>query len=102
LASCKLSSLYEAFPAEEAHRIARRLQSYYTPKHGSRLNMAEIELSILSRQCLSRRIADIQFLMQEVEVWQTERNHSGATIDWLFTTKNARIKLKRLYPSSHN
>ena len=98
----KLSSLYEAFPAEEAHRIARKLQFHYTPKHGSWLNMAEIELSILSRQCLSRRIADKEFLMKEVEAWQTERNHSGATIDWQFTTKDARIKLKRLYPSFHN
>ena len=95
----KLSSLYEAFPAEEAHRIARRLQFHYTPKHGSWLNMAEIELSILARQCLSRRIADKQFLMHEVEAWEVERNQSGATIDWQFTTKDARIKLKRLYPS---
>lgn len=94
-----LASLYEAFPAEEAHRIARRLQFHFTPKHGSWLNMAEIELSILSRQCLSRRIADKQFLMEEVQAWQDERNHSGATIDWQFTTKDARIKLKRLYPS---
>ena len=98
----KLSSLYEAFPAEEAHRIARKLQFHYTPKHGSWLNMAEIELSILSRQCLSRRIADKEFLIKEVDAWQTERNHSGATIDWQFTTKDARIKLKRLYPSFHN
>jgi len=98
----KLSSLYEAFPAEEAHRIARRLQFHYTPKHGSGLNMAEIELSILARQCLSRRIADKEFLMQEVEAWLTERNHSGATIDWQFMTKDARIKLKRLYPSFHS
>ena len=97
-----LSSLYEAFPAEEARRIARRLQFHYTPKHGSWLNMAEIELSILARQCLSRRVADKQFLMQEVEAWQIERNQSGATIDWQFTTKDARIKLKRLYPSFHS
>ena len=97
----KPSSLYAAFPAEEAHRIARRLQFHYTPKHGSWLNMAEIELSILARQCLARRIADEEFLMKEVEAWQTERNRSGATIDWQFTTKDARIKLKRLYPSFH-
>ncbi len=95
----QLHSLYEAFPAEEAHRIARRLQFHFTPKHGSWLNMAEIELSILSRQCLSRRIADKQFLAQEVKAWRIERNHSGSTIDWQFTTKDARIKLKRLYPS---
>lgn len=95
----KLASLYEAFPAEEAHRIARRLHLHYTPKHGSWLNMAEIELSILSRQCLSGRIPAKEMLKQEVKAWQTERNHSGATINWRFTTKDARIKLKRLYPS---
>jgi len=95
----KLASLYEAFPAKEAHRIARQLQFHYTPKHGSWLNMAEIELSILSRQCLSRRIPEKKRLEKEVEAWQAERNHSGATINWQFTTKDARIKLKRLYPS---
>lgn len=95
----KLSALYEAFPAKEAHRIVQKLEFHYTPKHGSWLNIAEIELSILSRQCLSRRIADRQFLVQEVNAWQTERNNSGATVDWQFTTKDARIKLKRLYPS---
>ena len=95
----KLASLYEAFPAEKAHRIARRLQFHYTPKHGSWLNMAEIELSILSRQCLSRRIATKLILSQEVQAWESERNHTESTIDWRFTTKDARIKLKRLYPS---
>lgn len=95
----KLASLYEAFSAEEAHRIARRLHLHYTPKHGSWLNMAEIELSILSRQCLSGRIPEKAALKKEVAAWQTERNHSGATINWRFTTKDARIKLKRLYPS---
>lgn len=95
----KLASLYEAFPAPEAHRIARRLQFHYTPKHGSWLNMAEIELSILSRQCLSQRIPEKQVLENKVEAWQAERNNSGATINWRFTTKDARIKLKRLYPS---
>lgn len=98
----KLSSLYETFPAEEAHRIARRLQFHFTPKHGSWLNMAEIELSILARQCLSRRIADKAFLIQEVEAWIVVRNHAEASIDWQFTTKDARIKLKRLYPSFHS
>jgi len=95
----KLASLYEAFSAEEAHRIARQLQFHYTPKHGSWLNMAEIELSILSRQCLSRRIPEKRTLSKEVKAWQAERNHSGATINWRFRTKDARIKLKRLYPS---
>ncbi len=95
----KLASLYEAFPAEEAHRIARRLQFHYTPKHGSWLNMAEIELSILSRQCLSQRIDMKLTLSQEVYAWESKRNHAESTIDWRFTTKDARIKLKRLYPS---
>ncbi len=95
----KLASLYEAFPAKEAHRIARKLQFHYTPKHGSWLNMAEIELSILSRQCLSRRIPKKDTLKKEAKAWQTRRNHSEATINWRFTTKDARIKLKRLYPS---
>ena len=95
----KLASLYEAFPAKEAHRIARKLQFHYTPKHGSWLNMAEIELSILSRQCLSRRIPKKDTLKKEVKAWHTGRNHSEATMNWRFTTKDARIKLKRLYPS---
>jgi len=95
----KLASLYEAFSAKEAHRIARKLQFHYTPKHGSWLNMAEIELSILSRQCLSRRIPKKDTLKKEAKAWQTRRNHAEATINWRFTTKDARIKLKRLYPS---
>ena len=95
----KLAALYEAFPATEAHRIAQRLQFHYTPKHGSWLNMAEIELSILSRQALADRMADKAVLIREVNAWQNERNEAGATIDWRFTTKDARIKLKRLYPS---
>jgi hypothetical protein len=95
----KLAALYEAFPATEAHRIAQRLQFHYTPKHGSWLNMAEIELSILSRQALADRMADKAVLIREVNAWQNERNEAGATIDWQFTTKDARIKLKRLYPS---
>jgi len=95
----KLSTLYEAFPAMEAHRIAQRLQLHHTPKHGSWLNMAEIELSILSRQCLNRRIADKLYLKEETKHWEITRNEANATIDWQFTTKDARIKLKRLYPS---
>ena len=93
-----LASLYETFPATEAHRLARKLELHYTPKHGSWLNMAEIEFSVLSRQCLKRRIADREILQHEVTAWVTARNNRGATIDWRFTTQDARIKLKRLYP----
>lgn len=94
-----LASLYEAFPPAEAHRIAQKLEIHYTPKHGSWLNMAEIELSILSRQCLNRRIPDQATLKQEVAAWQATRNAAETTVDWRFTTADARIKLKRLYPS---
>lgn len=93
------ASLYETFEPEEARRIARRLEIHYTPKHGSWLNMAEIELSVLSRQCLDRRIADKTALSGEVAAWQKERNQAEATVDWRFTTSDARIKLKKLYPS---
>ena len=95
----KLSSLYEAYEPVEARRIAERLELHYTPKHGSWLNMAEIELSVLGRQCLARRIPDKESLKQEVEVWEKRRNSSGAMVYWRFTTSDARIKLKRLYPS---
>ena len=94
-----IASLYEAFTPEEARRIARKLEFHYTPKHGSWLNMAEIELSILSRQCLDRRIADKATLESEVATWTTTRNAAGATVVWRFTTADARIKLRRLYPS---
>ena len=93
------SSLYEAFCPDEAKRILNRLEIHYTPKHGSWLNMAEIELSVLGRQCLSRRIPDQQTLKCEVAAWKTARNKKDATVDWRFTTEDARIKLKRLYPS---
>ena len=93
------SSLYEAFPAQEARRILERLEIHYTPKHGSWLNMAEIELSVLARQCLSRRIADQPTLRKEVAAWQETRNTKASTVDWRFTTDDARIRLKRLYPS---
>jgi transposase len=93
------ASLYEAFRPEEAKRIADRLEIHYTPKHGSWLNMAEIELSVLGRQCLSRRIPDQQTLRDEVAAWENRRNGDGASIDWRFTTQDARIKLKKLYPS---
>lgn len=95
----KLASLYEAFPPAEARRIAEKLEIHYTPKHGSWLNMAEIELSVLSRQCLNRRMPDQPTLQHEISAWETQRNHAASTVNWRFTTADARIKLKRLYPS---
>lgn len=95
----QLASLYAAFPPAEARRIAEKLEIHYTPKHGSWLNMAEIELSVLSRQCLKQRIPDQAMLQQEVTAWQTQRNTAASTVDWRFTTADARIKLKRLYPT---
>jgi hypothetical protein len=94
-----LASLYDAFPPEEAKRLADRLEIHYTPKHGSWLNMAEIELSALARQCLSRRIAQRDTLQRQIEQWQCQRNSAGTAVDWRFTTQDARIKLRRLYPS---
>jgi transposase len=93
------AALYEVFEPAEAKRILDRLEFHYTPKHGSWLNMAEIELSVLSRQCLNRRIPDKGTLQQETAAWATTRNTKGATVNWRFTTADARIKLKRLYPS---
>jgi hypothetical protein len=93
------ASLYATFEPEEAKRIWDKLEFHHTPKHGSWLNMAEIELSILSRQCLDRRIADQETLRAEVAAWELERNSSSATVNWRFTTADARIKLKHLYPS---
>ena len=92
------ASLYEAFPPAEARRLLERLEIHYTPKHGSWLNIAEIELRILSGQCLNRRIPDIQTLEQQVDLWQNARNFQQAKVDWRFSTDNARMKLKRLYP----
>ena len=94
-----ITSLYEAFPPKEARRLAERLDIHYTPKHGSWLNMAEIELSVLKGQCLDRRIADITTMQDEVAAWETDRNNCTKKIDWQFTTSEARIKLKRLYPN---
>jgi DDE superfamily endonuclease len=91
-------SLYETFPPAEARRLLDRLEIHYTPKHGSWLNMAESELSILSRQCLDRRIADPATLAREVAAWEARRNSAPATMDWRFTTADARIKLTHLYP----
>ena len=95
----KLAALYETFPPQEARRIADKLEIHYTPVHGSWLNMVEIELSVLHRQCLNRRIADRQTLQSELEAWVKHRNSVAATTDWQFTTADARIKLKHLYPS---
>jgi hypothetical protein len=94
-----LASLYEAFPAAEARRLARRLDLHHTPVHGSWLNVAEIELSILTGQCLDRRIPARSLLEQEGSAWTDRRNGAAATIDWQFRTNDARIKLKHLYPS---
>jgi len=95
----KLASLYEAFVPSEARRLIERLEIHYTPKHGSWLDMAETELSVLSGQCLNRRIADAEKLAREVAAWEKQRNAAEATVDWQFTTADARVKLKRLYPS---
>lgn len=95
-------SLYEAFEPAEAKRLADRLDIHYTPKHGSWLNMAETELGLLSGQCLNRRIPDQPTLQRCVALWQSKRNHAQVTVNWRFTTADARIKLKRLYPSFHD
>ena len=95
----KFASLYEAFPPDEARRIIEKLEIHYTPKHGSWLNMAEIELSVLHRQCLKARIPDQVNLIKKVAAWEKARNSSQATVHWRFTTQDARIKLHKLYPS---
>ena len=95
----KPASLYEAFPPAEARRLVERFEWHYTPKHGSWLDMAESELGVLSSQCLDRRIPDQQVLKKEVEAWQADRNRKHAKADWQFTTADARVKLKRLYPA---
>ncbi len=94
----RIASLYEAFPPEQARRIAERLEIHYTPKHGSWLNMAEIELSVLGRQCLAQRIESREDLERHVAAWEGDRNERGDQIRWRFTTADARIKLRRLYP----
>jgi transposase len=95
----KPASLYERFAPEEARRILKKLEFHYTPKHGSWLNMAEIELSVLSRQCLDRRIPDEETLKREIKAYEERRNEAKASINWQFTSTNARLKLHRLYPS---
>ena len=93
-----IASLYETFPAEEAHSLARRLEMHYTPRNGSWLNVAEIELGVLTRQCLDRRIGSAEELAAETAAWQTERNQIAAKVRWQFTTSDARVRLRRLYP----
>ncbi len=92
------AALYQTFPPEEARRILSKLEFHYTPKHGSWLNMVEIELSVLSRQCLNRRIPDLETMKRETAAWEKERNQQKATVNWRFTNQDARVKLERLYP----
>ena len=99
LSTHKPASLYEAFPPAEARRLVERFEWHFTPKHGSWLNMAEIELSVLSSQCLDRRIANMRTLADEIAAWHADRNNNHTKADWQFTTDSARIKLKRLYPA---
>jgi len=94
----KVASLYKEYPPEEARRIIKKLELHYTPKHGSWLNIAEIELNVMTRQCLSRRIDNIDTLRKELAAWEQERNHNQATVNWQFKTKDARVKLTSLYP----
>ena len=92
-------SLYEMFPPEKAKALWDRFEFVYTPKHGSWLNMAEIELNVITGQCLNRRIDDIEIVRKEAQAWQESRNNKNAKVNWQFTTKDARIKLSRLYPT---
>jgi hypothetical protein len=93
------SSLYEAFPAVEARRLVERFEWHYTPKHGSWLDLAESELGVLSSQCLDRRIPNKESLIEEIAAWELDRNANHSMANWQFSTQNARIKLKHLYPS---
>lgn len=94
----KLASLYKKYPVAEARRIIKHLEIHYTPKHGSWLDIAEIELNVMTHQCLSRRIGDINTLRKELSAWEVERNAVAAKVNWQFKTTDARIKLKSLYP----
>ena len=96
------ASFYEAFPADQARRLAQKIEFHYTPKHSSWLNMAEVEISVLYGQCLDRRLAKVEAVEREVAAWQTQRNVQKATIDWRFTIPRARDKLKHLYPVVEN
>ena len=93
------ASLYEAFPPEQARKIAEKLEWHYTPKHGSWLNMAEVELSVLHRQCLDRRIESAEEMLRQVDAWQEDRNEREVGVQWRFTTADARVKLRKLYPT---
>jgi hypothetical protein len=93
------AAFYEIFPAEVARYLARRIKFFYTPVHGSWLNMVEVEISVLVRQCLKRRLPDMETLEREAKAWCTERNRLGASVDWRFRTEDARTKLRSLYPS---
>lgn len=95
----KLAILYEFYPPEEALRIAQKFEVHHTPKHGSWLNIAEIEISVMEKQCTDRRIPDIETLKNELNSWKNERNNDKIGVNWRFTTKDARIKLKKLYPT---
>jgi hypothetical protein len=99
LSTHRPAALYEAFTPEEARRLARRFEWHYTPKHGSWLNVAEMELSVLARQCLDRRIPDLATLAHEAAAWESQRNAAQVKVRWQFTTADARIKLKKLYPT---
>lgn len=92
------AAFYQSFSPEEARRLTRKLEFHYTPKHGSWLNMVEIEFSVLTRQCLNRRLQDIASVRREVKAWEEDRNEAQATVEWRFTTADARLKLHRLYP----
>lgn len=92
------ASFYQAFPAEQARRLAKKLEFHYTPKHASWLNMNELELAVLSRQCLSRRLGSREAVAEEIRAWEEQRNTAGATVTWRFTTAHARTRLMRLYP----
>jgi len=95
----KTDSLYKSYPPEETRRILKRLEIHYTPKHGSWLDISEIELNAMTRQCLSRRVAEIDILRSELSAWEAERNTAAAKVNWHFRTSDARIKLSSLYPT---
>lgn len=99
LSTHHVSSLYQSFPPDEALRLAQKLEIHYTPVHGSWLNMAEVELSVLAKQCLADRVTSVDTLKHNVRLWAEQRNDRKNTVDWRFTTSDARVKLKRLYPS---
>ena len=92
------AAFYETFPPEQARQLTKKLEFHYTPEHSSWLNMAEVEISVLTEQCLDRRLGSQEIVTKEVDAWEAERNNSKAKIDWRFTIPNARDKLKRLYP----